>query len=219
MKHFKILLILLSILVPLTLNATLIKNETTSQPLLKGALVYFDDEQLTLEAVQKKRFLQYEQMHINRAFDANTVVWVHLILENPSDKAFKKVLEIDNPLLEAIRLYYQGHTATRGMLHVQEDEHFIKPSFILTWKPHEIKELWLSLENANTALQFSVTLKSVDTFYHAFVFKNNDYAFFTSDEVDTDGIIGVYYWSGGGSELFSKSEDRLYTRCVRGMER
>ena len=51
-----------------------------------------------------------------------------------------------------------------------------------------------------------------------FQYRENDYAYFTSEEVNATHIEGVFFWNGGGSDAFSKTQDRLYTRCVRTME-
>lgn len=76
-----------------------------------------------------------------------------------------------------------------------------------TWRYPTESELLSMVDTSNDP-----AMKSV------FTQRGNDYAYFTSEETGTGDKIGVFFWSGGGSDNFSKTEDRLYSRCVRTME-
>ena len=75
------------------------------------------------------------------------------------------------------------------------------------WRLPTVSELTTTIDTNNDPALHSV-----------YVERNTDYAYVTSEEDDVDNIIGLYYWSGGGTDTFFKTEALLNARCVRTME-
>ena len=158
MKIFAIFM--LSLFYVLQVSAATIDITQTPQSLLDQSNVYYDQKNLSFENVKEQSFTPLNESYINRAFDAKTTAWIHLSLYNPSDEQLKVVLEVNNPRLEQVTLFNKDKQELRGMLHVNKKESHIYPSFKVTLRAQEHRDVWLKVRNTTTALQFEVTMKS-----------------------------------------------------------
>ena len=155
----------LFLIVP-TLDAKLITIADEPQLLLKDSSCYYDQEELSFSEVKAKQFIPSFQAYINRSFDAKTTVWVQLDLQNSSNVPIERVLEITNPLLPEITLYDGDQERKMGIFYKDENYRHINPSFVLTFKPHEHRIVWLKVKNKTTMLEFGLLLKSKSVFEH-----------------------------------------------------
>jgi len=155
----------LFLIVP-ALDAKLINILDEPQLLLTDSSCYYDQEGLSFSEVKTKQFTPSVEAYINRSFDAETTVWVQLDLQNPSDMPMERVLEITNPLLPDITLYDGEEQKKMGILYKDAGYRHINPSFVLTFKPHEHRIVWLKVRNKTTMLEFGLLLEPKPLFEH-----------------------------------------------------
>lgn len=102
--------------------------------------------------------------HLNLGF-SSTPVWVPFSVINPTEKVQKRLLVLDNPLLESVRLYDEnGSIRTAGMLHIAPHQEHLLPAFALTIGAHQTYRGMLQIQNSTTTLQFGITLYSPEAF-------------------------------------------------------
>ncbi len=181
----KLWLLLFSLLFTTNLTAAPIDVSLSSQSLLKNTLVYYDHEELSFKAVQKKKFNVIKSDYINRGFDLNTVVWLKLEFVNTSDAQIKRVLSINNPILDVVSLYTPKGVRKVGMLHVPVERVHIYPYFDLYFEGNSKQIYWLKIENHTTMLQFRVLLESEEIFHHEDLGQQNEIMLFL-------GIISAF---------------------------
>ena len=80
---------------------------------------------------------------------------------------------------------------------------FTDVSSISNWRVPTTSELQDTIDAGN-----SPAIKSI------FQNTSNENAYWTNEETSESGAVAVFYWSGGGSDAFDKT-DSLLTRCVR----
>ena len=150
-----------------TLNASVIDFTKNTQTLLQESDLYIDKENLNFEQIQSDVVFEKSLAeHINLGFVKDTALWVRLTFYNNQNISAKKILEIQNPLLESLILYDGNKTIKQGMLHLDETHRSINPIFELGLKPHETKTYYIKIENSTTALRLGIALEDEMIFIH-----------------------------------------------------
>jgi two-component sensor histidine kinase len=102
---------------------------------------------------------------INIGFAHGKSIWMRFDIDNPDAIAQKTILYLDNPILEHITLYQDGHIIGKsGMLHVNKERHNLYPAFHITAPPKSSQTYYLHVQNTTTALQFALLLSSPEHF-------------------------------------------------------
>jgi len=166
MQIYRLIFIYLSLLSSLILNANTIDVSLERQEILEGCYYFVTTEDKTLQEVQSHSLIQRADRVINLAFNDKAVIWVKLELNNPSNKVIQRVLEVENPMLSKVVLHDDGTIKIAGVSYIQKDQDHLNAAFFLTFKAHEKRTLWLSVENRRTTLQFELFIKSPKVFYH-----------------------------------------------------
>lgn len=169
----------------------------------KEIQIYTTTKKLNLEEVKNSKFTLLSKEHINFGFNSSIQVWVKVNLKNLENKPKKIVLEINNPLLEHISLYYDNKIDTNGMLHVNKREKSINPSFTLTLKSNETKTYYLNIKNSTTALQFSILLSDLEIFKNYNLLKQFLIVFFI-------GVILAFIIYSFSLFIYTKEKSYLY---------
>lgn len=163
--NYKLLLFLLC-LYTLSLNASSINIVDAKQEILSNSSYYVDYEDKSFEEIQTLKLTKRAGTNINLAFDSEARVWVKLEFYNTFDREIERVLEVENPMVPKVVLYDKGKISIAGMFFIQPDQDHLNAAFFLTFKPHEHRTVWISIENAKTTLQFELFLKPEKVFYH-----------------------------------------------------
>lgn len=169
----------------------------------KEIQIYTTTKKLNLEELKSSKFTLLSKEHINFGFNSNIQVWLRVNLKNLENKPKKIVLEINNPLLEHISLYYDNKIDTNGMLHVNKSEKSINPSFTLTLKSNETKTYYLNIKNSTTALQFSILLSDLEIFKNYNLLKQFLIVFFI-------GVILAFIIYSFSLFIYTKEKSYLY---------
>ncbi len=159
------IIIFLFIFTPL--SAENIDFSNTNQNVWDKSEIYVDSNFLSfIDVKNNAKFKSNTLEHFNLGFVKDKSVWIKLIFENKTEREISNILEVKNPLLEKVVLYNNDKKTIRGMLHTQQNQTTINPSFELTLKPSEIATYYLHISNKTTALRFALLLKDKELFLH-----------------------------------------------------
>jgi len=123
-----------------------------------------EDEQ-TIASIQNHPMSLWTFNRINIGFAHGKSIWIRFDINNPDAIAQRTILYLDNPILEHITLYQNGHIIGKsGMLHVNKQQHNLYPAFHITAPPKSSQTYYLHVQNTTTALQFALLLSSPEHF-------------------------------------------------------
>lgn len=160
-----IFLVLFTLLV--NLNASAIDFSKNSMSILQESELYIDKENLDLNQIKNFAvFHKTQTQHVNLGFVKDTTLWVKFTFYNQLDISVKKILEIQNPLLESVILYDANSVIKKGLLHLNSAHKSINPAFELSLKAGEIKTYYLQVQSTTTALRLGIYLKDEIMFIH-----------------------------------------------------
>lgn len=126
--------------------------------------IFLSQTPLSLEEIKRiDDFSALDRTYVNYGFTSKTA-WVRLQISHRGDTSVKKVLDLENPLLESAELFTNDNAPPlrQGMLY--EPKERLHPVFQLTLAPHSQQTYWLRIRNTTTALQFGLTLRSPEAF-------------------------------------------------------
>jgi len=92
--------------------------------------------------------------HLNFGF-SNRDLWIAFTLRNPSARAEKIRLTVDNPLLETVELLCEGNVSRTGLLY-DDPRRWLTPAFALTLPADSSRPCILHLHNQATTLQTGI---------------------------------------------------------------
>ncbi len=169
----------------------------------KDIQIFTTTKKLKLEEAKNSKFDLLSKEHINYGFNSDMYVWLKVNLKNLENKPKDFILEINNPLLEHIILYYDDKINTSGMLHIDKREKYINPSFTLSLKANETKTYYLNIKNSTTALQFSILISDLENFKNYDLLKQFLIVFFT-------GVILAFITYSFSLFIYTKEKSYLY---------
>jgi len=158
MKQIIILLIFLSSL----LNA--------QTDILKTAQIYIDKtNNLTIDTIQNKEFKPSNTSKVNLGYSLKTV-WLKFTISNNTTKPIKKVLVLDNQMLDHITLFTNTKNKykkeIRGVLHIENfDEKILDFYFDISLKQNETKDYYLKVSSSSCAVYFKLNLMEKEELY------------------------------------------------------
>lgn len=159
----KSFIILSIVLVPL-FGASIEINKT-QQNILKECEIYVDAKNRNFEQIKaKNNFTKIDKEHLNLGFTKNKIAWIRFTLQNNSKQEILKILEVKNPLLEKVSLYYADKIDIKGMLYVDAMQTNIQPAFEIILAPKSLQTYYLKIENRTTSLRFGLFLKDKNVF-------------------------------------------------------
>jgi two-component sensor histidine kinase len=159
----KSFIILSIVLVPL-FGASIEINKT-QQNILKECEIYVDAKNRNFEQIKaKNNFTKIDKEHLNLGFTKNKIAWIRFTLQNNSKQEILKILEVKNPLLEKVSLYYADKVDIKGMLYVDAMQTNIQPAFEIILAPKSLQTYYLKIENRTTSLRFGLFLKDKNVF-------------------------------------------------------
>jgi hypothetical protein len=141
-----------------------------STDILQTSEVYIDKTgKETIDTIQSKKFIPTNKSKIHRGYSSETV-WVKFSLSNPTNQPMKKVLVIDNQMLDNITLYTKENSSYKkeiqGVLHNRTfDEDILDMYFHINLQPKEKKEYYLQVSSLSCAVYFHLNLMSKDELY------------------------------------------------------
>ncbi|TLP40517.1 7TM diverse intracellular signaling domain-containing protein [Arcobacter arenosus] len=169
----------------------------------KEIQIFITTKKLKLEEAKNSKFDLFSKEHINYGFNSDMYIWLKVNLKNLENKPKDFILEINNPLLEHIILYYDDKINTSGMLHIDKREKYINPSFTLSLKANETKTYYLNIKNSTTALQFSILISDLENFKNYDLLKQFLIVFFI-------GVILAFITYSFSLFIYTKEKSYLY---------
>ncbi|MEA1919846.1 MAG: 7TM diverse intracellular signaling domain-containing protein [Campylobacterota bacterium] len=157
MNCVKIFLYLL--LISLHVNAVEIDEKSTQFGLLSHASVFIDETgTLSKEEIESHLFTKNSQEVLSLGFVPEKTLWIRFELSNSTDKRLHKIIEYDNPEVEALSFFYEGREFHASMLHVDKSRIGLHPTLEITLAPHESKTLTISAHSEMTSLMAKLLL-------------------------------------------------------------
>lgn len=126
--------------------------------------IFKDINETPFNLIKEQHFTPIENPHFNFGFDANTIVWLRLKIQNTHPHSLEAILTIDNPLLENITLYTPEGTATQRDLLQRAQSTYLHPAFTVALEPQSYTTLYLKISNSTTMLSGGVFLYDKATF-------------------------------------------------------
>lgn len=150
-----------------------------STDILKDSQVYIDKEnKYTIKNIDQADFESFQKYaypyskdisKIHRGY-TDEIVWIKFSIINETDQVLKKVLVLDNQMLDHIVLFEkkdEGYTKeTKGVLHdVEFAENILDFYFDIKLQPNEKKEYYLQVSSTSCAVYFNLQLMDKDILY------------------------------------------------------
>jgi len=165
-------IVLVFLLLCFDLFALDINSENKDIEILSKSKVLISDINADLKDISGRfqKLKNFEKKHFNIGFDTDVSVWVEINLYNSSNVDLRRVIEIDNPLLEEITFFEQENSMykqKRGLLYISDEQQHINPFYTLNLPSHENKKIFIKILNRTTTLQFGIYLKDLKLYEKA----------------------------------------------------
>lgn len=136
--------------------------------ILKTSLIYIDKtNKLTINNIDKANFKPSNRSKVNLGYIHDTV-WLKFSIANETNKAIKKVLVLDNQMLDHITLFSGGKKEVRGVLNYSNfDEKILDFYFNISLNPFETKNYYLKVSSISCAVYFKLQLMEKEELYRA----------------------------------------------------
>ena len=138
----------------------------SSVDILPTSEVYLDkNSSYTIKNIHNAKFKDFKTLgtgKINLGYTTDTV-WLKFSISNPTDKLLKKVLVLDNQMLDSIVLYTKQKeryiSKNFGINHDGDfDDRILNFYFNLSLEAHESKDYYLHVESVSSAVFFKLAL-------------------------------------------------------------
>ncbi len=139
-----------------------------SQDILKTSQIYIDKtNKLTINNIQNANFKPSNTSKVNLGYIQDTV-WLKFSISNKTNQPIKKVLVLDNQMLDHITLFSGGGKEIKGVLHYTNfDEKILDFYFDIQLQPNEIKNYYLKVSSISCAVYFKLNLMDKEELYQA----------------------------------------------------
>jgi two-component sensor histidine kinase len=143
-------------------------NPTTSNiSLLDKASIHFDPTgQLNIKDINTTSFQPSDKKVLMYGFQPDAVLWIHLPLYNNSKQTITKTIVYEDTVTDNLRIYYDDKEIMEGKFFIPEDRKSLYPSFNVTLKPYETKDILIKAYSEHSSLVAKITLYNPLEFMH-----------------------------------------------------
>jgi len=136
--------------------------------ILKTSQIYIDKtNKLTINTIDKANFKPSNTSKVNLGYISETV-WLKFSISNKTNQPIKKVLVLDNQMLDHITFFRGGGKEIKGVLHYTNfDEKILDFYFDISLQPNEIKNYYLKVSSLSCAVYFKLSVMDKEELYQA----------------------------------------------------
>lgn len=148
-------------LITIFLFITTFLNASTD--ILTTSQIFIDKtNHFTIETIQKAKFASSTTSKIHLGYTSDTL-WLKFKIDNPINQTIKKVLVLDNQMLDHITLFTKRKNSYKkeilGVLNNRKfSENILDFYFNIELKPYEEKEFYLKVSSLSCAVYFTLEL-------------------------------------------------------------